>query len=209
MVGTGHRIAHLVLPTPGMFGVTVFADVLEQTARGYGITVLFQSEAVAVNPDTRAVTIADITADNTAGSTSTLGYDLMHVVPAQSAPDWVTKTPLADPTNTAGFIEVDRHTLRHVRYPDVFALGDAGSTLVANLLDAMAGRLPSASYNGYASCPLTLSRYTLLLAEFDYSMQAAPSIPLVDTTKEHRDMGYLKRYALPALYWHGMLRGLA
>ena len=49
----------------------------------------------------------------------------------------------------------------------------------------------------------------LLLAEFDYSMQATPSIPFIDTTKERRDMGYFKRYGLPALYWHGMLRGLA
>ena len=128
------------------------------------------------------------------------------------------------PPNAAGYVEVDKHTLRHVRYPDVFALGDAGSTpnsktaaavrkqapvLVANLLDAMAGRPPSASYDGYASCPLTLSRHTLLLAEFDYSMQATPSIPFIDTTKERRDMGYFKRYGLPALYWHGMLRGLA
>jgi sulfide:quinone oxidoreductase len=209
---------HLVLPTPGMFGVKVFADVLEQTARRYGITVHLNSEAVAVNPDAREVTIAD----NAAGTTTTLGYDLMHVVPPQSAPDWVKKTPLADPANPAGYIEVDKHTLQHVRYPDVFALGDAGSTpnsktgaavrkqapvLVTNLLDAMAGRALSAAYNGYASCPLTLSRQTLLLAEFDYSMQPTPSIPFLDTTRERRDMGFVKRYALPALYWHGMLRG--
>jgi sulfide:quinone oxidoreductase len=211
---------HMVLPTPGMFGVKVFADVLEQAAKRYGITVHFQSEAVAVNPDAREVTIAD----NAAGTTSTLGYDLIHMVPPQSAPDWVKKTPLADPVNPAGYVEVDQHTLRHLRYPDVFALGDAGSTpnsktgaairkqapvLVTNLLDALAGRPLSASYDGYASCPLTLSRHTMLLAEFDYSVQPAPSIPFLDTTKERHDMWYLKRYGLPALYWYGMLRGLA
>lgn len=211
---------HLVLPTPGMFGVKVFADVLEQTARRYGITVHLQSEAVAVNPDAREVTLVD----HAAGTSSTLGYDLMHMVPPQSAPDWVKKTPLADPANPAGYVEVDKHTLQHVRYPDVFALGDAGSTpnsktgaavrkqapvVVTNLLDAMAGRPLSASYHGYASCPLTLSRRTLLLAEFDYSLQPTPSIPLIDTTRERRDWGFVKRYGLPALYFHGMLRGIA
>lgn len=210
---------HLVLPTPGMFGVKVFADVLEQTARRYGITVHFQSEAVAVNPDAREVTVVD----NAAGVSSTLEYDLMHVVPPQSAPDWVKKTPLAEPASPAGYVEVDKHTLQHVRYPDVFALGDAGSTpnsktgaavrkqapvVVTNLLDALAGRPLSASYNGYSSCPLTLSRRTLLLAEFDYSQQPTPSIPLLDTTKERRDWGLVKRYGLPALYFQGMLRGL-
>lgn len=36
-----------------------------------------------------------------------------------------------------------------------------------------------------------------------------PSIPLVDTTKERYDMWLFKRYGLPALYWHGMLKGRA
>ncbi len=95
----------------------------------------------------------------------------MHMVPPQSAPDWVKKSPLADP---AGYIEIDKHTMRHTRYPDVFALGDAGSSpnsktgaairkqapvVVANLVDVMAGRAPSARYEGYASCPLTTSRH--------------------------------------------------
>jgi sulfide:quinone oxidoreductase len=112
----------------------------------------------------------------------------------------------------------------HARYPDVFALGDAGSSpnsktgaavrkqapvVVANLVDAMAGRAPSARYDGYASCPLTTSRHAMLLAEFDYSMKPTPTIPMINTIKECRDMWYLKRYGLPALYWQGMLRGVA
>lgn len=49
----------------------------------------------------------------------------------------------------------------------------------------------------------------MLLAEFDYSMKPKPSFPYIDTTKPRRDMWYLKRYGLPALYWNLMLRGLA
>ncbi len=81
--------------------------------------------------------------------------------------------------------------------------------VVTNLLDVMAGRSPSATYGGYASCPLTTSRHSMLLAEFDYSMTPTPSIPVINTLKERRDMWYLKRYGLPALYWQAMLRGLA
>jgi sulfide:quinone oxidoreductase len=211
---------HLVLPTPGMFGVKEFSDVLVGVARRYGIQVHPQSEAVSVNPDKREVTIA-----NRAQETeSTLGYDMMHVVPPQSAPDWVKKTALADPASPAGYVEIDKHTMQHTRYPNVFALGDAGSSpnsktgaairkqapvVVANLLDVMAGRAPKAKYDGYASCPLTTSRHHMLLAEFDYSMTPKPSIPVINTIKERRDMWYLKRYGLPALYWQLMLRGLA
>lgn len=212
---------HLVLPTPGMFGVKEFARVLEGVARRYGITVHLQSEAVSVNPDSREVTVVDHGNDD---AETVLGYDMMHMVPPQSAPDWVKKTSLADPNSAAGYVEIDKHTMRHTRYPDVFALGDAGSSpnsktgaairkqapvVATNLLDAIAGRAPSASYDGYASCPLTTSRHSMLLAEFDYSMTPKPSIPVIDTLKERRDMWYLKRYGLPALYWRLMLRGLA
>ncbi|MGW5051781.1 FAD-dependent oxidoreductase [Actinokineospora sp. NPDC004072] len=206
---------HLVLPTPAVFGIPEFARVLEGVVRRYGITLHLESEVVGVDADAREVRIAS------RGGQTTLGYDLLHAVPPQSAPDWVKRSPLA---GDSGYVEIDRHTLRHVRHPEVFALGDAGSSpnsktgaavrkqapvVVANLLDAMAGRPPRARYDGYASCPLTTSRRTMLLAEFDYSMTPTPSIPFIDTIKERRDMWYLKRYGLPALYWNLMLRGLA
>lgn len=211
---------HLVLPTPGMFGVPEFAEILVDVVKRYGIQVHLQSEVVGVNSETREVTIADRASE----TETTLGYDMMHVVPPQSAPDWVKKTELADPNNPGGYVEIDKHTMQHSRYPNVFALGDAGSSpnsktgaairkqapvVVTNLLEVMAGRPAKAQYGGYASCPLTTSRHHMLLAEFDYSMTPKPSIPVINTIKERRDMWYLKRYGLPGLYWNLMLRGLA
>ena len=78
-----------------------------------------------------------------------------------------------------------------------------------NLADSMAGRPLSASYGGYASCPLTTARDKMLLAEFDYTMQPHPTIPVIDTTHERTDMWYLKRYGLPFMYWNMMLKGMA
>ncbi|WP_354174235.1 hypothetical protein [Arthrobacter sp. UYEF36] len=71
-----------------------------------------------------------------------------------------------------------------------------------NLLAALNGGTPSAQYGGYASCPLTTARGKMLLAEFDYTLQPAPSIPFIDTTKERSDKWLLKRYALPFMYWN-------
>ena len=81
--------------------------------------------------------------------------------------------------------------------------------VAANLADSIAGRPLSASYGGYASCPLTTARDKMLLAEFDYTMRPAPSIPFIDTTHERRDMWLLKRYGLPAMYWNLILKGRA
>ncbi len=210
----------LVLPTPGMFGVKVFSDELERVAARYGIEVHKSSEVVEVDPDGKHAVIAN----NSAGTKAVVDYDMMHVVPPQSAPDWVKATSLADPKNAAGYIEVDKFTLQHTRYANVFALGDAGNApnsktgaairkqapvVTKNLLSVMKGRPATGKYDGYASCPLTTARNKMLLAEFDYSMEPRPTFPFIDTTKERRDMWYLKRYGLPAMYWNLMLRGRA
>ena len=210
----------LVLPTPGMFGVPVFAQELERVVKHYGIEVRTNSEAVEIDPTGKQVVVAD----NATSTKESIDYDFMHVVPPQSAPDWLKATPLAAPDNPGGYVDVDKHTMQHTRYPNVFALGDAGSTpnsktgaairkqapvVVDNLVATRSGKAPTATYDGYASCPLTTARNKMLLAEFDYSMEPAPSFPVFDTTKERRDMWLLKRYGLPAMYWNLMLKGRA
>jgi len=212
----------LVLPTPAMFGVPEFSKVLEGVAARYGIDVRLQHEVVEINPTAREVVVAN----RTDGSDDkfTLGYDFAHLVPPQSAPAWIKQSPLADPANPGGYVEIDKNTMRHTRFPEVFSLGDAGSSpnsktgaavrkqvpvVVDNLRAVMNGKEPTASYDGYASCPLTTARNRMLLAEFDYTMKPHPTIPVIDTKKERHDMWLLKRYGLPFMYWNLMLRGRA
>ncbi|MCP9956201.1 MULTISPECIES: NAD(P)/FAD-dependent oxidoreductase [Streptomyces] len=216
----GRIDVHLVIPAAGIFAVPEFARVLEDVVRRYGIHVHYGSEVTEVRPEAREVIVTDLGT----GTKKALPYDMAHLVPPQSAPDWIKRGPLAAAGDPAGYVEIDKHTMRHVRYPNVWALGDAGSSpnsktgaavrkqapvVAENLLATMNGREPTAAYDGYSSCPLTTARDKMLLAEFDYSGRPAPSIPLVDTVRERTDMWYLKRYGLPFLYWNLMLRGLA
>ena len=209
---------HLVLPTPKMFGVKVFSDVLEGVVERYGITVHFESEVTEVRPETRDVVITHHGDD---GRKSDLGYDMMHATPHQSAPDWVKQSPLST-GDANGYVDVDKHTHQHVRWPNIFSLGDAGSTpnsktgaairkqapvATENILAARAGQELTGHYTGYASCPLTTARNRMLLAEFDYTMEPTPSIPVINTKKERYDMWLLKRYGLPFMYWNLMLKG--
>jgi sulfide:quinone oxidoreductase len=212
----------LSLPGGGLFGVPVFAKALQQTVEKYGIEVRFNNELVEVDGDERKVTLLD----STTGVKERLDYDALHVAPQQSAPDWVKHGPLADPTNAAGYVEVDKHTLRHVRFPEVFALGDAANspnsktgaaikkqapvvaTNVIASLDDVSAPLP-ARYDGYAACPFTTARNRMLLAEFDYSLTPTPSFRFIDTTRPRYDMWLLKKYGLPWLYWHLLLKGRA
>lgn len=147
-------------------------------------------------------------------------FDMIHATPPQSAPDFIKKSPLA---NAAGFVDVDKQTTRHVKYANIYALGDCSSlptsktgaairkqapVTVANLLAAARGSQPGQNYDGYTSCPLVTGYRSLVLAEFDYELKPRETFPF-DQGKERYSMYLLKRYALPAMYWHGMLRGRA
>jgi sulfide:quinone oxidoreductase len=211
----------LVLPTPKLFPVPEFSVVLEKVVERYGIDVRFNHELVEVNPEAREAILMN--REEGSSEKVTIPYNMIHVVPPQSAPDWIKKSPLATAEPT-GYVDVDKYTHQHVRWPNVFSLGDAGSTpnsktgaairkqapvLTKNLLAVMNGKDPSAEYDGYAACPFTTARNKMLLAEFDYTMKPHPTIPLINTQKERRDMWYLKRWGLPFLYWNLLLRGLA
>ncbi|HZO51396.1 MAG TPA: hypothetical protein VFB63_01700, partial [Bryobacteraceae bacterium] len=45
--------------------------------------------------------------------------------PPQSPPDEIKSSPLV---NAAGWVEVNQNSMQHVRYPNVFSLGDVSST---------------------------------------------------------------------------------
>lgn len=145
-------------------------------------------------------------------------FDMIHVTPPQSAPDFIRNSPLA---NTAGWVDVDKHTLQHVKYPNIFSLGDASSlptsrtgaavrkqapVLVKNLLAVMEGKTPDAVYNGYTSCPVVTGYGKLVLCEFDYNNNPVETFPF-DQSKERWSMYQLKRRVLPWLYWHKILPG--
>lgn len=211
---------HLVVPTPRLFGIPAIADSLDAIAADYGITVHTNAEVTSVDADAHKV---GVTATGGGGSDTMLSYDVLHAVPHQSAPDWIKSGPLST-GDTGGYVEIDKHTMQHVRYPNVFSLGDAGSSpnsktgaairkqapvVVANAEAFLAGRPLPASYNGYASCPIVTSSHAMLLAEFDYDLNITPSFPLLDPTKPHRSYWYLKKYGLPFMYWNLMLKGLA
>lgn len=213
---------HLVVPTPRIFGIPEIAENLERIIADYGITLHTESELVAVDGDGRKATIKAV---GEHGTDAILDYDLLHVVPHQSAPDWVKSSPLST-GDANGYVDVDRHTLRHVRYPNVFALGDAGSSpnsktgaairkqapvVVENIDSVFKNQRVGEEYHGYASCPIVTSSHDMLMAEFDYSMEITPSFPhwLFDPTKPHRAYWYLKKYGLPFMYWNLMLKGLA
>lgn len=210
----------MVQPYPTVFGVPEVDRELDRKIAEYGIELRTNSELVAVDAAGQTATIRDLAA----GTEENLHYDVLNAVPPQSAPDWLKATDLPAAGDAGGFVEVDRQTLRHIRFQNVWSLGDAAGTtnsksggalrkqtkvLAKNLVAARKGKALRAKYNGYSVCPFTVSRDTVVFAEFDDRYRAMPTIPRVPTWNESRLSWVVDRDIFPQVYWNLILKGRA
>lgn len=203
-----------------LFGVADYVPALMEYVDAYGIHLNFGETLVAVDGPARHATFSRALPDGTKERT-VREFDMLHAVPPQRAPDFVRVSPLAD---AAGWVDVDPATLRHRKFANVFALGDAANTSNAktaaaarkqapvvahNLLVTRGSAKGDAQYDGYGSCPLTVERGKIVLAEFTYGGKVAPSFPkwFINGTRPSALAWLLKERILPPLYWDGMLKG--
>ncbi len=204
---------------PGMFGVPFFAKALTKVIAEYGITTNFSHNLVAIDGAAKTATFEATDADGNK-STVTKEFDMIHVTPPQSAPDFIKQSPLA---NDAGWVDVNKFTLQHTKYSNVFGLGDVTSTpnaktaaavrkqvpvVVDNILKIMESKAVVEGYDGYGSCPLTTSLNTVMLAEFAYDGKVTPSFPFLDPRTNSRLWWLGKIMGFPWLYWQIMIKGI-
>lgn len=204
---------HFFTPGGAMFGVPFYSKALDQVMKQYGAQPQFGHNLVAVDGPRKQATF-EVGEDK---EYVQFDFEMIHVVPPQSAPDFIRNSPLA---NDAGWVEIDKATLQHLRFRNIFGLGDCTSTpnsktaaavrnqvpvVVTNLMSVIDGQAPSSQYDGYASCPLTTSRGKVMLAEFGYEGVIMPSFPL-EPRVPRRSYWWLKKRYLPWLYWR-MLGG--
>lgn len=200
-----------------LFGVPTFVPPLMEYVHKYNARLAFTSNLVKVDGPARKAWFEVKDAEGNA-TLEEKSFDLLHVVPPQVAPDFIRQSPLSD---AAGWCEVNPHSLQHLRYPHVFGLGDVCSTtnaktaaavrkqivVVAENLLALRKQAPlPLKYDGYGSCPLTVEKGKVVLAEFGYGGKLLPTFPL-DPTRARRSMWFLKATLLPWFYWNGMLKG--
>ncbi|WP_339441569.1 FAD/NAD(P)-binding oxidoreductase [Pseudomonas proteolytica] len=200
-----------------LFGVATFVPPLMNYVEKYGARLAFNSNLIKVDGPARKAWFEVKDAEGNL-SIEEKSFDMLHVVPPQVAPDFIRHSPLAD---AAGWCEVDPHSLLQVRYPHIFALGDVCSTsnaktaaavrkqivVVAENLLALRKQAPlPLKYDGYGSCPLTVEKGKVVLAEFGYGGRLLPTFAL-DPTVARRSAWFLKATVLPWFYWNGMLKG--
>jgi sulfide:quinone oxidoreductase len=200
-----------------MFPVPGYCEALEKVVERRNIEVNYKHNLKAIKPETKEA-IFTVTTDNGVEEVS-IKYDFIHVTPPMSSPDFIKNSPLA--VQPGGWVDVNKNTLQHNVYPNVFALGDASSlpisktaaairkqapALVENLYGLIHAQKLTGSYDGYTCCPLITGYGKTIMAEFTYENKPDSSFPF-DPTEERYIMWLAKLYVLPWLYWNRMLKG--
>lgn len=189
-----------------VFGVPVINDNVLGRWKELGIAVEFNHKLIAIDIGKRQAVFATPSEDRLE-----VPYEFIHVVPPMRAPDAVKKSDLSwkeGPFAPGGWLEVDKATLQHRRFPNVFGIGDIngpprGKTaatvkksapLVAhNLVQVIAGRASDASFDGYTSCPMITREGSAMLIEFNYEGKLTPSLPMIEPLQDSY-MAWLLKY---------------
>jgi sulfide:quinone oxidoreductase len=196
--GTAERSRVQFMSALGVvFGVKAVNDDVLERWQTLGVGVENHQRLAAIDIGARRATF--VTPE---GERSERPYDFIHVVPPMRAPDAVRQSPLAwqeGPFAAGGWLEVDKTTLQHRRYPNVFGLGDINGTprgktaatvkksapvVAANLVAQIQGQALPEAFDGYTSCPLITREGSALLIEFDYEGRFTPSLPMIDPMQD-------------------------
>ncbi len=203
-----------------LFGVPDYVPALQSYVDKYKANVHYNNNLVKIDGPAKRAWFKHATAEGDEQLTE-VEFDMIHVCPPQCAPDFIRDSELAD---GAGWLDVDQYTLRHKRFDNVWGLGDVMNTpnaktmaavrkqvpvVAQNVIDVMQRRPVDCGYDGYGSCPLTVERGKIVLAEFGYGGKILPTFPqwVLTGMKPTRAAWILKARVLPDVYWHAMLKG--
>lgn len=200
-----------------VFGVDAYVPALRSHMEKYNANLHFGHQLVKVNGSAKKAWFKNINNDEVIETT----FDMLHVCPQQKAPSFIQESALAD---EAGWLNVDQYTLQHKHFENIWGAGDIMNTpnaktmaaarkqvvvVAENITAALRDNPLQAKYDGYGSCPLTVEKGKIVLAEFGYDGKLLPTFPswLINGTKPTKLAWLLKSKVLPMLYWQGMLKG--
>ncbi|NXO34412.1 SQOR protein, partial [Locustella ochotensis] len=198
-----------------IFGVKKYADALLEVIKDRNLAVNYKRNLIEVRADKQEAVFENL---DKPGETEIYQYEMLHVTPPMGPPAVLLNSPVSDEN---GWLDVDKETLQHKKYPNVFGIGDctnlptsktaAAVAAQSGVLDktislVMKNEMPVKKYDGYTSCPLVTGYNKVILAEFDYNAQPLETFP-IDQSKERTTMYHMKADMMPLLYWNALLKG--
>ena len=237
--GVREKVELTFYPNGGkMFGVPEYHDAIVEQFKTRGFKWNYKHNLIKIDKEAKIATFNHHWTEKGAWDEDleeygvelmskevTAPFDFIHVTPPMKAPDVVAHSKVG---STKGWVPVKKETLQHVKYPNVFCLGDVvavpmGKTggsarkqykvVVNNVISALEGDQKAiddtnTKYAGYTVCPLVTGIGTVMLAEFNWTKKPTPMVPL-DPTQERWIWWLLKVYLLKPMTQYGMLAGRA
>ncbi|NWZ61498.1 SQOR protein, partial [Acrocephalus arundinaceus] len=197
-----------------IFAVKKYADALLEVIKDRNLAVNYKRNLIEVRADKQEAVFENL---DKPGETEVHQYEMLHVTPPMGPPAVLINSPVSD---AGGWVDVDKETLQHKKYANVFGIGDctnlptsktaAAVAAQSGVLDktislVMKNELPVKKYDGYTSCPLVTGYNKVILAEFDYNAQPLETFP-IDQSKERTTMYHMKADMMPVLYWNALLK---
>lgn len=201
-----------------IFSAPKYAAALREVAKNKDIQVNYMHNLSEIKPDVKEAIFDILDTNGKTVEKKVFNYEMLHVVPRMISPTAISQSILSD---SSGFLEVNKHTLQSVKFPNVFGIGDCSNVptsktaaavagqceiLTKNLKEALQGRNLSNMYSGYTACPLVTGYNKGIMAEFDFDFNPLETLP-IDQGKERYISYYLKKDVMPFLYWNLMLKG--
>ncbi len=204
---------HFLSALGNVFGVKAVNDNVLQRWQALGIAVDYNLKLTTIDIERQRAVFTSPEGEKTERS-----YDFIHVVPPMRAPDVIRQSDLSwkdGPFAAGGWLEVDKSTLQHRRFPNVFGIGDINGTprgktaatvkksapIVAdNLVRAIAGQPPGPAFDGYTSCPMITREGSAMLIEFDYEGRLTPTLPMIEPLQDSYFAWLLKYRMLKPAY---------
>jgi len=205
----GQTTIHFYSGVGEIFSNPHYVPTLRALCKERDLHLHFQHELIEVQGEKKLAVFRDLATDKLVSQ----HYEFLHITPPMGAPAFIANSPLA---NSGGWVDVDKETLQHLKYKNVFALGDCASLPTSKTAAAISCQAPvvvqnilgkSAVYDGYTSCPIVTRPGKLILAEFSgYTMKPQETFPY-DQRKESKFAYILKVVMFPFMYWGLLLPG--
>eukprot|EP00934_Nitzschia_sp_Nitz4_P000361 Nitzschia sp. Nitz4//scaffold5_size260463//5469//6833//NITZ4_000934-RA/size260463-processed-gene-0.284-mRNA-1//1//CDS//3329555196//361//frame0 len=204
-----------VIPQPSMFPIKKYGDVLAEEAADRGIERHHGLRLAKIDGPNKKATFQDIKDPK---KSVVMDFNILHVIPFMKPPQALCDSKLSD---EKGFVTVDKDTLQHTKYPNIFAAGDCTNLPTSKTMAAIARQAPvlvnnllmqdkskplNAVYDGYTSCPITTRKNRLLLAEFKYGGEIAETFPIFQSYPRRVFM-FFKETIFPIAYFNFYLPG--
>jgi len=153
-----------------------------------------------------------------------VGYDLLVTVPLHGGAETITRSQMGD---GGGWLPTNKRTLQSVKWPNVFALGDAtdlpsskagavahfqSEVLFDNLMRYVSGRPLEGAFDGHANCFIETGGGKAMLIDFNYETEPLPGrFPLPGigpfTLLEESATNHWGKLAFKWVYWNVLLAG--